>query len=155
MNRLYIKLGFSKFYALIFGLISTIAGFLFTWDAIGKGWGYLGIYTGSASMITAYFFSRIIIEKKNRYSDVRLYFTAILVGLFSHWLFLYEIFLLNYIKWKFFKVYYFSPPDDPLNGLYAALVSSAVSLLFFGWLAIPFSVWIMFLSNDYRQKNIR
>ena len=141
------KFGFSKFYSLLFGIISAIAGKFLAPKGSDDFWGNIWIYTGSASLIVAYFLSKYFIEKKQNFSNKRLIFVAMNVGLLSHWLFWYEAIVVNYIKWKFSGLPSLVPPFDPMTGIVGAFLNSFFSLLYFGWIALPVSVVMIFISK--------
>ena len=152
MNIFIHKFKFSVFYALTFGIISALASIIIFHDAIGKGWNILWIYTGSGSMITAFLFARYFIEKPKKFNNIRLIFIAILVGIFSHWLSWYEVLVVNYIRWEFFNVNFYSGPVDPIKGLFFAALMTYISLIVFGWTAIPFSIVLIYLSKIMNVK---
>jgi len=147
MNYFLSKLGFSGIYTLLFGMVSAIAAVIIVHDASGDGWEFLWIYTGSAAMITAFFFSKYFIERKNKFNSWRLIVIGTIVGILSHWLSWYETIIVNYIKLKFFGMSFLGTPKNPINGIYGALKMSFISLLFFGWTAIPISVVLLMFSK--------
>lgn len=138
-------IGFSAAYAIAFGAISALAGWLIVPATAGTGWEYIWIYARLSGLLTSYLGAKVFIESKNQYAGARLLITSISVALFSHWLFWYMMLLVNYMQVEFFGQYMLDTPIDPLDGLLAALQYAGISLFFFGWTAIPLSVALVFL----------
>lgn len=140
-------IGFSAAYAIAFGLLSALAGWLIVPATAGAGWENIWIYAGLSGLLTAYLGAKVFIERKNKYAGARLLIASISVALFSHWLFWYLMLLVNYVQVEFFGKYMLDRPIDPLDGLLAALQYAGISLFFFGWTAIPLSIALLFLTR--------
>lgn len=147
MSNFVHKLGFSGFYALTFGFVSAFVTFFMFRNSIGEGWDILWVYTGSGAAITAFIFSKYFIEKPKKFNDLRLIVIAFIVGILSHWTSWYEALVVQYIRWKFFDLSFLGTPENPINGLYGAVEMTFISLLFFGWTAIPVSIGLIYFSK--------
>lgn len=140
-------MNFSLIYSLIFGLISALAGFLFITDSHGEGWEYLGVSTGIAGFLTAFLLSKLLIVKRNKYDGSTLVVTGLITGILSHWVHWYQSLVANYINVKLFGAYMFGDPTHPVDALLAAVQLSLMSLLIFGWTAIPLAIGALFLTK--------
>lgn len=151
MNAFLKTINFSFLYAIMFGIVSSIAALIFVPDSHGDGWEHLWIYTGSAAFITAFLLSKLLIEKKENFKLTRIVSVAIAVAILGHWLSWYESIVVNYAEWKFFGMHVLGDPLNPLNGIYGALQFSIISIVFFGWIAIPVSVGLIVLTKRLKR----
>lgn len=151
MNEFLRRLGFSGFYSLTFGLVSVIATIFMFRNAIGEGWNMLWVYTGSGAAITAFVFAKYFIEKPKKFNEPRLFIIALIVGILSHWLSWYEMPVVQYISWKFSALSFLGTPENPISSLYGAVQMCFISLLFFGWTAIPISIALIYLSKKLNK----
>jgi hypothetical protein len=131
-------------YALVFGLISGIAGEMMTTLTQAEQYDKLWMFTSSASAIVAFTLSYFFIEKKPKCSNTRTVVVGTLIALLSHWLCWCEFIL--------FDMYTdVDQTASPLNLIYAlggALGLSVFSLMFMGWTAIPTSIFLSFKLKD-------
>ena len=139
-------MSYSFLNGLIFGIISALAGFLFVQEPHGDGWESLWISTGTAGFITGYIFSKFLVTKPKKYSNSRLVITGVIIGILSHWMHWYISLIANYIYVEFLGTYMYGEPINPLEGLFAAIQLSFISLLFFGWTAIPLAIGALYLT---------
>ncbi|BDD03723.1 hypothetical protein [Aureibacter tunicatorum] len=138
-------MNFSIIYALIFGLVSAIAGLLFITETYGKGWEYLWLSTGFAGFFSAFLFSKL--HNKHIYAGFELVKLGLVVGITSHWVHWYISLLVSYINVEFLGAYMYGEHIDPFEGLLVAFELSFISLLVFGWIAIPISIGVAFLTR--------
>lgn len=151
MKNFVYRLGFSGFYSLIFGIVSAVVTIFMFRNSIGEGWNMLWIYTGSGAAIIAFIFAKYFIEKPKKYNKFRLFIVASIVGILSHWMSWYEALVVQYIGWKFFNLSFLGTPENPISGIYGAVQMTFISLLFFGWTAIPISIGLIYLSKKLNK----
>lgn len=146
------RIGFAGIYSISFGMISALAGYLFVSEYANEDWLYLWVYTGLSGLITAYFCSKFFIERKQKYNAIRLLTISIIVGILSHWLNWHLLITVNYIQVEYFGYYMYDTPTNPFEGLFVAVQLSFISLMFFGWTAIPISACLIFLTQYIIDK---
>lgn len=125
---------------LLAGLIGAGYGFYVQRLATGEGYEWFPVYAGLAAFVTTTFFWWLVVTRSDKRSVWRGIIAGALSGSVAHYICWYlQIIGTNLCYW-------FSggcvsslgePPVDLLNGLWAALVLSLASLLFFGWLTVP------------------
>ncbi|MAZ96199.1 MAG: hypothetical protein CMP53_01605 [Flavobacteriales bacterium] len=139
-----------KNYALInaalFGFFSSLAGFLIVPESHGNGWEYLWITTGTGGFLTAYVFSSFFIVRPKNYSNTRLIFSGVFIGLMSHWTHWYVFLLAQYIRCTWLADFSSECPN-PIEALTGAVYLSMGSLILLGWLAIPVAICVLFLTR--------
>lgn len=144
-----IKLSYPLKYASIFSIVTALVAIKITTFSQG-GWENLWIYTSSSAFIVCYVSSYFLIAKKENYTNLRLFFVAIFIALFSHWVFWYGLLVFGYFE----SIVQGYGPDsntiNPLDGLYIAIVYSFLSLFFFGWISIPVSIFLSFFLKPQR-----
>jgi len=146
-------MSFSFLNGLTFGIISALAGFLFVNKPHGDGWEFLWITTGTAGFVTGFLICKFLVTNPGNYSSSRLIITGLIIGILSHWIHWYISLVANYINVEFFVAYMYGEPTNPLEGLLASIQLSFISLLFFGWTAIPLAIGTLFLTRRIKLKH--
>jgi len=129
-------ISFSSIFGLLFSIIGLVIGIWISNTAISGSYRYFYLYSTISGFITAKLFAKYIIEKKKKFTHTRFISVSIFTGLLSHWLCWYLITLeLNFRYW-ILNEHFFSPPIDPLLGIFGVFVFAFWSWLFFGWATI-------------------
>ncbi len=145
-------MSFSLINGLIFGLISALAGLLSVNEPHGAGWEFLWITTGIGGFVAGLLIPKILIVKPNNYTNARLMTSGFIIGILSHWIHWYVSLVANYINVELFGAQMFGEPTNPLEAVLASVQLSLVSLLFFGWTAIPISIGTLFLTKRIKTE---
>jgi hypothetical protein len=132
--------------ATLFGFISALAGFFIVPESHGNGWEYLWITTGAGAFLTAFLFSCFFIVRPKNYSNARLVFIGIFIGVMSHWTHWYLLLLANSMHCIWSGEFSSSCPN-PIEALMGAVYLSLGSFILLGWLAIPAAIGSLFLSK--------
>ena len=136
ITRMKKNISFSTIFGILFAIIGLVIGLLISNTTINDDYKYFYLYSVFAGFITAKLFAKYLIEKKSKFTNIRLITTSILTGLLSHWLCWYIIILeLNFRYW-ILDEHFFSPPTDPILGVFGVFALALWSWLFFGWATI-------------------
>ena len=139
-------------YAIIFSSISIIASLIIIPLSSRKDSGHISLSVGLSSFLCAYLFSYFVIYKKDKFKRKRLLIVASVVALATHWLMWYQIMVYYYIDHHYLGERSISTPIDPIEAIAAAFSMSLLSLLFFGWLAIPASMFSIIISKKITES---
>lgn len=148
-------MSFSLITGLIFGAVSALAGFLFVTEPHGEGWEFLWISTGTGGFITGFSISKLLVVTPNNYTYSRLLTSGLMIGIVSHWVHWYISLVAIYVNVQFFGAYMFGEPIDPLNALLASIQLSFMSLIFYGWTAIPLAIVTLFLTKRIKLNALK
>lgn len=137
MSRPAVQIG------LMAALLGLAAGLGVWWLAIGGGYEWFPMYAAVAAFLTTTFLWWLIVSRRHKSNAWRGAVAGGLSGGISHYVCWYlQIVGANLCYWTTGGCVSSlgEPPIDLLNGLWGALVLSAVSLFFLGWLTVPVGV---------------
>lgn len=143
---------FSTLFGIFFSLIGVIVGISISITAVGNDYNYFYIYSGISGFITAKYFAKFFIEKKDKFNHLRLIGVAVLTGLVSHWLCWYLINLVLNFRYWILNEHFFSAPVNPLLGIFAVLLLCVWSWLFVGWATILGGIASIYFTKWIHKK---
>ena len=145
---------FSTLFGLLFSVIGIIVGIWIAYTTSNKDYENFYIYSGISGFITGKLLAKHIIEKRNRFNHKSYFIVAILTGVFSHWLCWYvKTLVLNFRYW-ILNERLFSPPTDPLFGIYEAFVFCLLSWLLAGWATVLGGILSIYITKwIYERKS--
>jgi hypothetical protein len=127
-------------------------------NAQGKGYDLFPIFAGMAAFFTSFLFWWWLIEKRKETRKKFGILAGALSGFFAHFVTWYLYILAFYLDNTLSKIETSAVNPDllgPLSGLWGAFVLSFWSLLFFGWLTIPYGAIIggIFILKNQKKLN--
>ena len=139
-------------YAVIFSSISIIASLIIIPHSSRSDWKQFSFSVGTSSFICAYLFSYFLIYKKDKFKRKRLLIISSVVALVTHWFMWYQIIIYNYIDYHYLSERSMIEPPNPIEGILTACPMTLLSLLFFGWLAIPASMFSVIIAKKITES---
>ncbi len=152
-NKYLLK--FPLIYGLLFSLIGIVIGIYISQIGGSEDYKYFYVYASISGFITAWVVSYLINQRKNRFSNVHLFLTSIIVGLLSHWLCWYFIAIELNIRFWIFDEHFFEPPLNLFESLFGVFAFCLWSWMFFGWATVIGSISTIYIAKYINLKIIK